>query len=91
MKRRRFRINDDTLTTIVVLCLIFCTFMVITSYFFAFKGIETSELLKTGIAFFGTELALSTLLTLQQRYFDKKDKKKKEEEEQESKVNEDES
>lgn len=73
--KRRMRINEDTLTTIVVLSLLFCACLVIASYVFAYKGVVTDSLLSSGLKVFGTELGICALFTLQQRYFDRKEKR----------------
>lgn len=73
--KRRMRINEDTLTTIVVLSLFFCACLVIASYVFAWFGRSTDALLSSGLKVFGTELGICALFTLQQRYFDRKDKR----------------
>jgi len=41
-KRRRLRINDDTMTTIVVLSLLFCVAVVVAGMVLAYFGVDVS-------------------------------------------------
>lgn len=74
--KRRIKINEDTMTSIVIYSLLFCVIMVVASYtIVAIKGTDTSEILSSGLKVFGTELGICALMTLQQRYYANKDKR----------------
>jgi len=73
-KRRRFRINDDTMTTIVVLSLLFCVAVVVAGMVLAFLGVDVSTIVGNALTVFGTELGICGVMTIFNRWADRQDK-----------------
>ncbi|MCQ4936778.1 hypothetical protein [Anaerotignum propionicum] len=73
-KRRRFRINDDTMTTIVVLSLLFCVAVVVAGMILAFFGVDVSAIVGNALTVFGTELGICGIMTIFNRWADRQDK-----------------
>ena len=96
-KRRRLRINDDTMTTIVVSSLLFCVAVVVAGMVLAFFGVDVSAIVGNALTVFGTELGICGVMTIFNRWADRQDKQaekrqerrmKREEAENERKRNE---
>lgn len=71
-KRRRFRIpfpkiNDDTMTTIVVFSLLYCVRIVEKGLELAATGQDASGTIVPALAVFGTELAICGLMKVHDR------------------------
>ena len=77
-KRRKLKINDDTLTSIVVYSLVFCVLIVLAGYIFAAKGIDTSSLQDTALRTFGTELGICGILKLHDKFTEAQDRRREE-------------
>ena len=73
-KRRRLRINDDTMTTIVVLSLLFCVAVVVAGMVLAFFGVDVSAIVGNALTVFGTELGICGVMTIFNRWADRQDK-----------------
>jgi len=73
-KRRRFRINDDTMTTIVVSSLLFCVAVVVAGMVLAFFGVDVSAIVGNALTVFGTELGICGVMTIFNRWADRQDK-----------------
>lgn len=73
-KRRRFRINDDTMTTIVVSSLLFCVAVVVAGMVLAFFGVDVSAIAGNALTVFGTELGICGVMTIFNRWADRQDK-----------------
>ncbi len=73
-KRKRFRINDDTMTTIVVSSLFFCVWVVIAGMFLAYIGVDVSTIVGSALTVFGTELGICGVMTIFNRWADRQDK-----------------
>lgn len=73
-KRRRFRINDDTMTTIVVWSLLFCVAVVVAGMVLAFFGVDVSVIVGNALTVFGTELGICGVMTIFNRWADRQDK-----------------
>ncbi|WP_312072452.1 hypothetical protein [Anaerotignum propionicum] len=73
-KRRRFRINDDTMTTIVVSSLLFCVAVVVAGMVLAFFGVDVSAIVGNALTVFGTELGICGVMTIFNRWVDRQDK-----------------
>ena len=74
-KRRRFRfslrlpkINDDTMTTIVVFSLAFCVLVVIAGFVLAYLGRDASAIVDSALRVFGTELGICGVMTIFNRW-----------------------
>lgn len=67
-KRRRIRfppkINDDTMTTIVVLSLSFCVCVVVVGIILACFCVDISSIVSSALLLFGTELGICGLMKL---------------------------
>lgn len=73
-KRRRFRINDDTMTTIVVWSLLFCVVVVVAGMALACFGVDVSTIVGSALVLFGTELGVCGIMTIFNRQADRQDK-----------------
>ena len=73
-KPRRLRINDDTMTTIVVSSLLFCVAVVVAGMVLAFFGVDVSTIVGNALTVFGTELGICGVMTIFNRWADRQDK-----------------
>jgi len=73
-KRRLLRINDDTMTTIVVLSLLFCVAVVVAGMVLAFFEVDVSTIVGNALTVFGTELGICGVMTIFNRWADRQDK-----------------
>ncbi len=73
-KRMRLRINDDTMTTIVVSSLLFCVAVVVAGMVLAFFGVDVSSIVGNALTVFGTELGICGVMTMFNRWADRQDK-----------------
>ena len=84
-KRRRFRfslrlpkINDDTMTTIVVFSLGFCVLVVIAGFVLAYLGRDASAIVDSALRVFGTELGICGVMTIFNRWTAAQDQREEE-------------
>lgn len=75
VKKIRFKINDDTMTTIVISSLLFCVGVVIASFIFLAYDKDASALVQYTLPVFGTELGICGVLTMHKRWQDKEDER----------------
>ncbi|NCC16091.1 MAG: hypothetical protein EOM28_07030 [Clostridia bacterium] len=92
-KRRRLRINDDTMTTIVVLSLLFCVAVVVAGMVLAYFSVDVSTIVGNALTVFGTELGICGVMTMFDRWTDRQDRlterrEAKRKQREETKVNE---
>ena len=80
-KRRCLRINDDTMTTIVVSSLLFCVAVVVAGMVLAFFGVDVSSIVGNALTVFGTELGICGVMTMFNRWADRQDKQAEKREE----------
>ncbi len=73
-KRKRLRINDDTMTTIVVSSLLFCVAVVIGGMVLAYFGVDVSSIVGNALTVFGTELGICGVMTMFNRWAVRQDK-----------------
>lgn len=78
MKKRSFKINGDTMTTIVVSSLFFCVAVVITGIVLACFGIDVSAIVQTACMLFGTELGICGLMKIFDRNNEHSDRRAEE-------------
>ena len=85
-KRRRFRfslrllkINDDTMTTIVVFSLAFCVAVVIVGFVLAYLGRDASAIVDSALRVFGTELGICGVMTIFNRWTAAQDRREERE------------
>lgn len=74
-RKRRFKINDDTMTSIVVYSLLFCVGIVVTGFIYAAKGIDVSALADVSLKVFGTELGICGLMKISERFHSMQDRR----------------
>ena len=72
-KRRGLRINDDTMTTIVVLSLLFCVAVVVAGMVLAYFSVDVSTIVGNALTVFGTELGICGVMTIFNRWSEKQD------------------
>ena len=63
-RRIRFKINNDTMTTIVVLSLSFCVGVVVVGIILACFCVDISSIVSSALLLFGTELGICGLMKL---------------------------
>lgn len=73
--KRRFRINDDTMTTIVVFSLLFCAAVVIWGMLLAAMGLDSAAVVDSALRVFGTELGICGLMTIFTRWTEAQDRR----------------
>ena len=81
MKRYRNcipRINGDTMTTIVLFSLLFCTSVVIWGMLQAEKGIDSAAIVDSALRVFGTELGICGIMTIFRRWMEQQDRRAEE-------------
>ncbi|MBR5816056.1 MAG: hypothetical protein IKY38_01380, partial [Anaerotignum sp.] len=73
-RKRRFRINEDTMTTIVVSSLLLCVVILSTGFVFVWFDKDPNALVDYGLRVFGTELGICGFITICKRILDAKDR-----------------
>ena len=74
-KKGKFKINEDTMTTIVVSSLIFCAVILVTGFVFVWFEKDPSTIVSDGTRVFGTELGVCGFITIIKRILDAMDRK----------------
>ncbi len=77
-KKRSFKINGDTMTTIVVSSLLFCVAVVVTGFVLAYLGHDTSAIVDSALRIFGTELGICGIMTIFSKWTAAQDKRAEE-------------
>ena len=72
------KINDDTLTSIVVYSLIFCVIVTVAGMVLACYGIDVSAIVSSTHTVFGVELGACLAIKLYDRHIEKEDRKEQE-------------
>ncbi|NCC17163.1 MAG: hypothetical protein EOM28_12720 [Clostridia bacterium] len=75
MKKFKWKINGDTMTTIVVSSLIFCAVIVVWGMVQAQHGVDSSAIVDSALRIFGTELGICGVMTIFKRWSDAQDKR----------------
>lgn len=78
MKKPSFKINGDTMTTIVVSSLLFCVLVVITGIVLACFQIDVSSIISSALLCFGTELGICGLMKIFDRNAELQDRRAEE-------------
>jgi hypothetical protein len=73
--KKRWKINGDTMTTIVESSLIFCVLVVVWGMVQAQHGIDSSAIVDSALRVFGTELGICGVMTIFRRWSDAQDKR----------------
>lgn len=76
------KINNDTMTTIVIFSLAFCVFIVVWGMFMAKDGIDASSIVDSALRVFGTELGICGIMTIFTRWFEAQDRRAEKEREE---------
>ena len=71
----KWKINGDTMTTIVVSSLIFCVVIVVWGMVQAENGVDSSAIVDSALRIFGTELGICGVMTIFKRWSDAQDKR----------------
>jgi hypothetical protein len=74
-KKRKFKINEDTMTTIVVSSLLFCVMIIVTGFVFVWFDKDPTSVVTSGSTVFGTELGVCGFITAITRVLDSKDRR----------------
>ncbi|MBR4015209.1 MAG: hypothetical protein IKI88_03275 [Anaerotignum sp.] len=79
-KRRgsRWKINGDTMTTIVVYSLLFCVMVVVAGMMLGAWGRDVSAVVDSALRIFGTELGICGIMTIFQRWIAAQDRRQEE-------------
>ncbi|NCC17290.1 MAG: hypothetical protein EOM28_13385 [Clostridia bacterium] len=75
MKKLKWKVNGDTMTTIVVSSLIFCVLIVVWGMVQAQHGVDSSAIVDSALRIFGTELGICGVMTIFQRWIAAQDKR----------------
>jgi len=73
--KKKWKINGDTMTTIVVSSLIFCVLIVVWGMVQAQNGVDSSAIVDSALRIFGTELGICGVMTIFKRWSDAQDKR----------------
>lgn len=74
-KRRRLRVNGDTMTTIVVCSLGFCVTVVAAGFWLAYRGQDCAAIVDSALRVFGTELGICGIMTIFKRWTEAQDRR----------------
>lgn len=77
-RRKGFRINEDTMTTIVVSSLVLCVVILLAGFVFVWFDKDPNALVEYGLRVFGTELGICGFITICKRILDAKDRRAEE-------------
>lgn len=77
-RKRKFKINGDTMTTIVVSSLVLCVGFVVTGFIFAWYEKDVSSIVQAALLCFGTELGICGLMKIFDRNNERLDKQAEE-------------
>lgn len=86
--RKRLKINNDTMTTIVILSLLFCGLIVIAGMIAGIFEKDLSAIVDSALRVFGTELGICGVMTIFQRWTAAQDRRAEERRERRRKRNE---
>jgi uncharacterized membrane protein len=76
-RRIRFKINNDTMTTIVVLSLSFCVCFVVVGIILACFCVDISSIVSSALLLFGTELGICGLMKLYDKGVEQEERRKR--------------
>lgn len=74
-KKLRLKINDDTMTTVVVFSLAFCVLVIVWGMLLASKGLDSSAIVSSALTLFGTELGICGLMKVHDRTVSAEDRR----------------
>ena len=76
--RSCWKINGDTMTTIVIFSLLFCVFIVVWGMRQANNGVDSAAIVDSALRVFGTELGICGIMTMLKRWIDAQDRRAEE-------------
>lgn len=76
--RSCWKINNDTMTTIVIFSLGFCVFIVVWGMLMAKDGVDTASIVDSALRVFGTELGICGIMTVFNRWTEAQDRRAEE-------------
>lgn len=76
--RSCWKINGDTMTTIVIFSLMFCVFVVVWGMKQAQAGVDTAAIVDSALRVFGTELGICGIMTIFNRWTEAQDRRAEE-------------
>lgn len=76
--RSCWKINGDTMTTIVIFSLLFCVFIVVWGMRQAESGVDSASIVDSALRVFGTELGICGVMTMLKRWIDAQDRRAEE-------------
>lgn len=82
-KKSKFKINGDTMTTIVVSSLFFCVAVTITGIILACFGVDISSIVSSALLCFGTELGICGLMKIYDKNLEYSEERRRRREERE--------
>ena len=77
-KPRIPKINDDTMTSVVIYSLLFCVIVTVVGFVLAWYSVDVSAIVSSTHTIFGAELGICGLLKVYDRKIEKEDRKEKE-------------
>ena len=61
---KKFKINNDTMTSIVIYCLLVCVLVIIVGFIFIWFDKDPSSIVQAVLTLFGTELGVCGLIKI---------------------------
>ena len=75
---KKFKINGDTMTTVVVFSLLFSAAVIICGMLQAQDGVDSAAIVDSALRVFGTELGICGIMTIFKRWTDQQDRRAEE-------------
>ncbi|MDD3040080.1 hypothetical protein [Bacteroides sp.] len=72
-KHKCFKINDDTMTTIVISSLLFCVLVIVVGILLACFQIDVSTIVGQALTVFGTELGICGVMNIFNKHNERQD------------------
>ena len=71
---KKFKINGDTMTTVVVFSLLFSAAVIIWGMLQAQDGVDSAAIVDSALRVFGTELGICGIMTIFKRWMEQQDR-----------------
>lgn len=78
MAKKKFRIDGDTMTTVVVFSILFCVVVIVWGMLQAKDGVDSSAIVDSALRVFGTELGICGIMTIFKRWTEAQDRRAEE-------------
>lgn len=72
-KNHCFKINNDTMTTVVISSLLFCVLVIVVGIILACFDIDVSTIVGQALTVFGTELGICGIMTIFNKHNERQD------------------